>query len=114
MIDIIIEQGTGQLLTIFFLHPLLQNAKLFTLDLVYCISHAYIFISKSLLAEYRYLVLAQISSKDYSILLSVGCLQSVYGIHTFRIESIAHGKAAPVDELQIQGVSNPSFLRKVN
>lgn len=43
-----------------------------------------------------------------------GCLQSVYGIHTFRIESIAHGIAAPVDELQVQGVSNPELLRKVN
>ncbi|XP_038975639.1 uncharacterized protein LOC103696497 isoform X3 [Phoenix dactylifera] len=42
-----------------------------------------------------------------------GCLQSLYGIHTFRIESIAHGKAAPVDELQFQGVSNPGLLRKV-
>ncbi|KAF2315338.1 hypothetical protein GH714_038868 [Hevea brasiliensis] len=42
-----------------------------------------------------------------------GCLQSVYGIHTFRVESIASGKAAPVDELQIQGVDNPALLRKV-
>jgi hypothetical protein len=38
----------------------------------------------------------------------------VYGIHTFRVESIAYGKAAPVDELQVQGVSNPGLLRKVN
>lgn len=45
---------------------------------------------------------------------SIGCLQSRYGIHTFRIESIACGKAAAVDELQVQGVSNPSDLRKVN
>lgn len=44
----------------------------------------------------------------------IGCLQSVYGIHTLRIESIAHGKAAPVDELLVQGVSNPGLLRKVN
>lgn len=42
-----------------------------------------------------------------------GCLQSIYGIHTFRLESIAHGKAAPVDELQVQGVYDPSLLRKV-
>ncbi|KAH6778109.1 hypothetical protein C2S52_006383 [Perilla frutescens var. hirtella] len=42
-----------------------------------------------------------------------GWLQSLYGLHTFRVESIAHGKAAPVDELQIQGVSNPRLLRKV-
>ncbi|XP_062155585.1 uncharacterized protein LOC133863589 [Alnus glutinosa] len=47
------------------------------------------------------------------IIIEQGCLQSVYGIHTFRVESIAHGKAAPVDELQIQGVSNPGLLRKV-
>lgn len=37
----------------------------------------------------------------------------MYGIHTFRVESIAHGKAAPVDELQVQGVANPALLRKV-
>ncbi|KAL5563704.1 hypothetical protein UlMin_033451 [Ulmus minor] len=43
---------------------------------------------------------------------SIGCLQSIYGIHAFRIESVAHGKAAPVDELQIQGLSEPSVLRK--
>lgn len=42
-----------------------------------------------------------------------GWLQSLYGLHTFRVESIAHGKAAPVDELQVQGVSNPGLLRKV-
>ncbi|XP_042964015.1 uncharacterized protein LOC122298336 isoform X2 [Carya illinoinensis] len=47
------------------------------------------------------------------IIIEQGCLQSVYGIHTFRVESIAHGKAAPVDELQVQGVSNPGLLRKV-
>lgn len=47
------------------------------------------------------------------IIMEQGCLQSRYGIHTFRIESIAHGKAAPVDELQFQGVSNPGLLRKV-
>ncbi|KAL5565562.1 hypothetical protein UlMin_028726 [Ulmus minor] len=47
------------------------------------------------------------------IIIEQGCLQSKYGIHTFRIESVAHGKAAPVDELQIQGVSEPSVLRKV-
>ncbi|XP_044502338.1 uncharacterized protein LOC123223265 isoform X2 [Mangifera indica] len=47
------------------------------------------------------------------IIIEQGCLQSVYGIHTFRVESIAHGKAAPVDELQVQGVANPSLLRKV-
>ncbi|XP_042399240.1 uncharacterized protein LOC121989326 [Zingiber officinale] len=43
----------------------------------------------------------------------LGCLQSIYGVHTFRIECITHGKAAPVGELQFQGVSNPRLLRKV-
>jgi hypothetical protein len=40
-------------------------------------------------------------------------LQSLYGIHTFRVESIVRGKAAPVDELQVQGVADPGVLRKV-
>lgn len=48
----------------------------------------------------------------FSFLLP-GCLQSIYGIHTFRVESIARGKAAPVDELQVQGISDPDLLRKV-
>lgn len=47
------------------------------------------------------------------IIIEQGCLQSIYGIHTFRVESIAHGKAAPVDELQVQGVSDPPLLRKM-
>ncbi|CAA3021410.1 uncharacterized protein LOC111410329 [Olea europaea subsp. europaea] len=47
------------------------------------------------------------------IIIEQGFLQSLYGIHTFRIESIAHGKAAPVDELRVQGVYNPALLRKV-
>ncbi|KAI3444589.1 hypothetical protein Pfo_001254 [Paulownia fortunei] len=47
------------------------------------------------------------------IVIEQGCLQSVYGLHTFRVENIAHGKAAPVDELQVQGVHNPGLLRKV-
>ncbi|CAJ1818219.1 unnamed protein product [Sphenostylis stenocarpa] len=47
------------------------------------------------------------------IIIEQGCLQSIYGIHTFRVESIAHGKAAPVDELQVQGVYDPSLLRKM-
>ncbi|XP_057980468.1 uncharacterized protein LOC131166170 [Malania oleifera] len=47
------------------------------------------------------------------IIIEQGCLQSVYGIHTFRLESIARGKAAPVDELLVQGLSNPGFLKKV-
>ncbi|KAL2330361.1 hypothetical protein Fmac_017942 [Flemingia macrophylla] len=47
------------------------------------------------------------------IIIEQGCLQSIYGIHTFRVESIAHGKAAPVDELQVQGVTDPFLLRKM-
>nr|XP_027115115.1 uncharacterized protein LOC113733136 [Coffea arabica] len=47
------------------------------------------------------------------IIIEQGCLQSRYGIHTFRVESVARGRAAPVDELQVQGVYNPGQLRKV-
>lgn len=47
------------------------------------------------------------------IIIEQGCLQSIYGVHTFRVESIAHGKAAPVDVLQAQGISDPDLLRKV-
>ncbi|CAI9101739.1 OLC1v1039137C4 [Oldenlandia corymbosa var. corymbosa] len=47
------------------------------------------------------------------IILEQGCLQSMFGIHTLRVESIAHGKAAPVDELQLHGVYNPGRLTKV-
>ncbi|MQM10871.1 hypothetical protein Taro_043769, partial [Colocasia esculenta] len=47
------------------------------------------------------------------IIIEQGCLQSHYGIHTFRVENIAYGKASPVDELQVQGVSDPELLRKV-
>ncbi|XLU54538.1 uncharacterized protein LOC107634960 isoform X1 [Arachis ipaensis] len=47
------------------------------------------------------------------IIIEQGCLQSIYGIRTFRVESIARGKAALVDELQIQGISDPDIFRKV-
>ncbi|KAE9622039.1 hypothetical protein Lalb_Chr01g0021091 [Lupinus albus] len=47
------------------------------------------------------------------IIIEQGCLQSIYGIHTFRVESIARGKAAPLDELQVQGISYPDLLRRV-
>lgn len=61
------------------------------------------------------LTYATFSGTNYFLFyVLIGCLQSVYGIHTFRVESIAHGKAAPVDELQVQGVGNPGLLRKVN
>ncbi|KAG5538456.1 hypothetical protein RHGRI_019133 [Rhododendron griersonianum] len=52
-------------------------------------------------------------SQVIDVIIEQGCLQSVYGIHTFRVESIAYGKAAPVDELQVQGVSNHGLLRKI-
>ncbi|XVE77086.1 hypothetical protein DITRI_Ditri13aG0033800 [Diplodiscus trichospermus] len=52
-------------------------------------------------------------SKVIDVIIEQGWLQSVYGIHTFRVESIAHRKAAAVDELRVQGVANPSLLRKV-
>ncbi|AQK53896.1 uncharacterized protein [Zea mays] len=47
------------------------------------------------------------------VIIEQGCLQSAYSLYTFRIESIAHGKPASVDELQFHGVHNPDFLRKV-
>ncbi|RLM79743.1 uncharacterized protein C2845_PM12G21700 [Panicum miliaceum] len=47
------------------------------------------------------------------VIIEQGCLQSAYSLYTFRIESIAHGKPAPVDELQFHGVHNPDLLRKV-
>lgn len=57
----------------------------------------------------KYVPLSQV----IDIILEQGCLQSAYGLHTFRIGSIAHGKAAPVDELQVQGVANPGILRRI-
>ncbi|KAJ9188365.1 hypothetical protein P3X46_003729 [Hevea brasiliensis] len=52
-------------------------------------------------------------SSVIDVIMEQGCIQSVYGIHTFRVERIASGKAAPVGELQVQGVINPALLRKV-
>ena len=43
-----------------------------------------------------------------------GCLQSMYGIHTFRVKSIGRRKTSPVDEVQFLGISDPHMLRKVN
>lgn len=42
-----------------------------------------------------------------------GCLQSVYSLYTFKVESIASGKPAPLDELQFHGVHNPDLLKTV-
>ncbi|KAJ1702729.1 hypothetical protein LUZ63_002508 [Rhynchospora breviuscula] len=47
------------------------------------------------------------------IIVEQGCLQAVYGVHTVRIVSRAHGKPAPVDELRFQGVTNPDHLRAI-
>ncbi|TVU03009.1 hypothetical protein EJB05_51473 [Eragrostis curvula] len=47
------------------------------------------------------------------VIVEQGCLQSAFSLQTFRIESIAHGKPAPVDELQFHGVHNPDLLLKV-
>ncbi|XP_052170728.1 uncharacterized protein LOC127786956 isoform X2 [Diospyros lotus] len=52
-------------------------------------------------------------SEVIDIIIEQGCLQSLYGIHTFLVESRARGKAAPVDQLQVQGVYNPGLLRKI-
>ncbi|KAF7814679.1 putative transmembrane protein [Senna tora] len=62
--------------------------------------------------DIRFILLVAAELEIASLLIP-GCLQSIYGVHTSRVESIAHGKAAPVDELQVQGVSNPDILRKV-
>uniref|UniRef100_A0A0D9VIT1 DUF7642 domain-containing protein n=1 Tax=Leersia perrieri TaxID=77586 RepID=A0A0D9VIT1_9ORYZ len=47
------------------------------------------------------------------VIIEQGCLQSVYSLHTFKVESIASGKPAPVDELQFHGVYNPDLLKTV-
>lgn len=47
------------------------------------------------------------------VIIEQGCLQAAYGIHTIRVENLAHGKLTPVDEFQIQGVVNPRNFRKV-
>ncbi|KAJ1280141.1 hypothetical protein BS78_04G208600 [Paspalum vaginatum] len=47
------------------------------------------------------------------VIIEQGFLQSVYSLCTFRIESIARGKPAPLDELQFHGVHCPDLLRKV-
>lgn len=46
------------------------------------------------------------------IIIEEGCLESVFGLRTFRVRSISCGGAAAVDELQVQGVSSPGILRK--
>lgn len=46
------------------------------------------------------------------IIVEQGCLESVFQLHTFRVESIPCGGAAAVDELQVQGVSSPGIFRK--
>ncbi|KAH9325418.1 hypothetical protein KI387_005596, partial [Taxus chinensis] len=48
-----------------------------------------------------------------NVIIEQGCLQAVYGIHTIRVENLAHGKPTPVDEFRIQGVVNPRLFRKV-
>ncbi|XP_021828904.1 uncharacterized protein LOC110769271 isoform X2 [Prunus avium] len=47
------------------------------------------------------------------IIIEQGLFQSRYEIQAFRLESTAHGTGAPVDELQVQGVSSRSDLRKI-
>jgi len=47
------------------------------------------------------------------VIIEQGCLQAAYGIHTIRVENLAHGKPTPVDEFQIQAVVNPRNFRKV-
>nr|GMD62015.1 TRNA (guanine(26)-N(2))-dimethyltransferase [Ipomoea batatas] len=52
-------------------------------------------------------------SRVIDIIIEQGCLQSMFGLHTFRIESVVRGKHAPVDELLVQGLYKPGLLRKV-
>jgi hypothetical protein len=47
------------------------------------------------------------------VIIEQGCLQSVYSLYTFKVESIASGKPAPLDELQFHGVHNPDLLKTV-
>lgn len=47
------------------------------------------------------------------IIVEQGCLESVFELHTFRVESISRGGATHVDELHVQGVSSPRILSKV-
>ncbi|BBG97473.1 hypothetical protein Prudu_006615 [Prunus dulcis] len=47
------------------------------------------------------------------IIIEQGLFQSRYEIQAFRLESIAHGTGAPADELQVEGVSSHSDLRKI-
>ncbi|KAL6634822.1 hypothetical protein ACP70R_027493 [Stipagrostis hirtigluma subsp. patula] len=47
------------------------------------------------------------------VIVQQGFLQAAYSLCTFRVESIAHGKPTPVDELQFHGVHNPDLLKKV-
>ncbi|KAG5008325.1 hypothetical protein JHK85_026867 [Glycine max] len=61
----------------------------------------------------RYVLQKDLSSRRLYVTCTEVVYKSIYGIHTFRVESIAHGKAAPVDELQVQGVSDPFVLRKM-
>ncbi|XP_019189833.1 PREDICTED: uncharacterized protein LOC109184282 isoform X2 [Ipomoea nil] len=51
-------------------------------------------------------------SRVIDIIIEQGCLQSMFGLHTFRIESVVRGKHAPVDELLVQGLYKPGILRK--
>ncbi|XP_006647587.1 uncharacterized protein LOC102706813 [Oryza brachyantha] len=47
------------------------------------------------------------------VIIEQGCLQSVYSLYTFKLETVASGKPAPMDELQFHGVHNPDLLKTV-
>ncbi|KAB5527065.1 hypothetical protein DKX38_020912 [Salix brachista] len=117
VIDIIIEQGIDAMPedSCCDSFALLLFCSLFhLLDL--CVTYSYCsigycqaFLSKTL-ACYK----GSFEEKwGNNMLVNRCCLQSFYGLHTFRVESIALGKAAPVDELRVQGVTDPGVLRKV-
>ncbi|KAH7442217.1 hypothetical protein KP509_03G077300 [Ceratopteris richardii] len=62
-----------------------------------------------------------VNRREKHILLSLvtdvaieqGCLQSLYGVHSIKIENASRRKPPPGDDLQIIGVDNPRYLRKV-
>ncbi|KAL6981899.1 hypothetical protein U1Q18_023517 [Sarracenia purpurea var. burkii] len=89
----------------------ISSRKLYVtrLEIVYKVSRPSFIPFWGVVTIERHVPLSQV----IDVIIEQGWLQSVHGIHTFRIESIAHGKAAPVDELQVQGVYNPGLLRKI-
>lgn len=47
------------------------------------------------------------------IVLEQGCLQSLFGLHSIRIETLGQGRPLAADNIHICGLSNPKQFRKV-